>query len=245
MNDLNRTVLITGTSSGIGFEIAKKYKLEGYCVFGLDKNEPNNTIGFDWFYCDISDEQSVEKVIREISRRVDNINYLINSAGTFFCKERNSIEDMSLEEWNNVINNNVTGTMLVTKYAIPLLRASVGDKAIVNVSSDQVFFPRRKNGAYSVSKAGVDCLSRVSAVELLCYGIRVNSVLPSSVRTNFINGLKSDRKLIDDIYIKENQRMPLGLIEPQDVANCIFFLGSPLSKRITGQSILINSGLYI
>lgn len=245
MSDLNKTVLITGSSSGIGLETAKKYKSEGFRVFGIDRAEPTDNMGCDWICCDISDEHSVKNAIYTISRSVDSINYLINSAGSFFYKERTQIEYMTLEEWNNIIANNTTGTMLVTKYAIPLLRAADGDKAIVNISSDQVFYPRNKNGAYSVSKAGIDCLSRVCSVELLGYGIRVNSILPSSVRSNFINGLNADINLINGIYAKEDQRLPLGLIEPQDVAECIFFLGSPLSKRITGQSILINSGLYI
>lgn len=152
---------------------------------------------------------------------------------------------MDLNEWERVISVNITGAMLITKYAVPLLKCSNGDKAIVNISSDQAWYPRKRNSAYSVSKAGIVGFSRASAVELIESKIRVNSILPASVRSSFIRNVVRKKEEMDELYKREDKKMPLGLIEPEEVAELIFFLGSDKSKKITGQSIIMDSGVYI
>ena len=152
---------------------------------------------------------------------------------------------MDIINWNATLQNNLTSTMLCCKHAIPLMESDTQkDRAIVNISSDQAFYPRKKNSAYAVSKSGISCLTKVLAQELLFSKIRVNAIAPASVKTNFINKLKKNGKSIEDIYLKENDKMPFGLIMPEDVAELAFFLGSDMAKRITGQIIMMDSGYY-
>ena len=135
--------------------------------------------------------------------------------------------------------------MIVTKNTIPLLRNAEGDKAIVNISSDQAVFPRKKNSAYAVTKAGIENFTRACAVELLESRIRANCILPASVRSNFIKKMVNSEEKLKNIFTKENEKMPLGIIEPYEVAELVYFLGSEKAAKITGQSILMDSGLYI
>ena len=127
--------------------------------------------------------------------------------------------------------------MLVTKYAIPLLKICTGDKAIINISSDQVKYPRPKNVSYSVSKSSIENFSKACAVEFLKDRIRVNVVKAASVRTNFIHKLSGTVSREIEIYHDENEKMPLGLIEPNDIAQMAYFLGSIMARKITGQII--------
>ena len=240
---LNNHVVVTGTASGIGRAVATCYQERGFKVFGLDINPIDEE--YPILPCDISDELSVLNAFSTIEQTWSSINYLVNCAGVFFCKKRSRIEETCLDNWEKVLKVNLSGTMLVTKKAIPLLKRARGDRAIVNVSSDQVVHPRQKNGAYAVSKSGIDVLTRLCAAELLEDRIRVNAVAPASVRTHFIMDLAGDENAMAEIYRNQNEIMPLGLIEPAEVAELIVFLGSTASNRITGQVISMDSGLYL
>lgn len=237
------TVLVTGAASGIGKATAEKYLAEGYNVIGLDLT-PINT-SFKIITCDISDEMQIRSVMAYISEHYDNISYLINCAGIFFHEHRYDLEHMEIKEWDQTLRVNLTGTMMMIKHTIPLLYAASGDRAIVNVSSDQAEHPRERNSAYAVSKSGINCLTKVAACELLKKKIRVNAVEAASVETNFIRSLAKSDERMRSIYQKENDKMPLGLIPASDIANICYFLGSPKSTHITGQTILIDSGLYL
>lgn len=245
MKDINKTVVITGVSSGIGKATAQKYYDEGFNVVGLDKVILEET-RFPLLECDISSEESVRETFNLIHKKYSNsINYLINIAGEFCGERREMIEDMSIEQWNYLINTNLTGTMIMCKYAFPLLINAEQDKAIVNMSSDQVMHPREKNTAYAVSKSGIDCFTRACANEYSKQKIRVNAVSPSSVVTNFINKIIPDEFERAKVYEKHNEKMPFGIIGAEDVAELLYFLGSEKSKKITGQIITIDSGLYM
>lgn len=246
MTDLkinNDVVVVSGAASGIGKAIAEIYYSNGFNVVGLDLHDTQ--ANYPIILCDVSDEESVHKAFDKISERFDGIRYLINCAGVFFSNNREEIDAITLDEWNEVYKNNSTSVMLVTKYAVPRMKTCDGDKAIINISSDQVKYPRRKNASYSVSKSAIENYSMVCATELLKEKIRVNVVEATSVKTNFIRKLAKTETKENEIYNKEDSKMPLGLLYPEDVANMVFFLGSKKAKRITGQTILIDSGLYI
>ena len=236
-------VVVTGAASGIGRAIADIYYSNGFNVVGLDLCDMR--ADYPIIICNVSDEEAVRKAFDEISERYVAIRYLVNCAGIFFSNQRDGIERITLDEWNKVYKNNATSVMLVTKYAVPMMKLCTGDRAIINISSDQVKYPRQKNASYSVSKSALENYSQVCAVELLNEKIRVNVVEAASVRTNFIHKLAKTETKENEIYNKEDSQMPLGLLYPEDIANLVFFLGSLKAKRITGQTILIDSGLYI
>ena len=241
----NQTVLITGCASGIGSCIVKKYLHDGYIVIGIDKDECSFAGDFSFYLCDLSNENNVRNTFVNIKEKNNSISYLISCAGILFDNKRNTVEEMDLNEWYTVLNNNLTSSMITTREAIPLLKNCSSDKAIVFVSSDQALYPKNKSSAYAVSKGGLVAFSKACSVELIKYGIRVNVVAPASVKTNFIKKMAKSDSRMKDIYRKENEKMPLGIIEPEEVAELLFFLGTPKSRKITGQTIMIDSGLYL
>lgn len=247
MNVLNekKVVIVTGSSSGIGRSVVEKYLQNGYMVLGIDINESKYNENFKTYIGSIADEDCVKDIVNDIKEKYGEANYLINCAGIFYCEQRRNIFEMPVTEWNSVISNNLTGSMIVTREVLPLLKSANGDKAIVFVSSDQSIKPRIKNSAYATSKGGLNVFSKACAIEFLNYGIRVNSVEPASVETNFIKKMSGTEERMNQIYQKENERMPLGIIKSNEVAELIYFLGSNKSSKITGQSLLIDSGLYL
>lgn len=241
----SKYVIITGCASGIGQSTTLKYLNMGYYVIGIDIEKCIYDGQFRYFHCDISDSKSVEALFVAIKKEYKAINYLIHSAGVFFHQSRAMISEMSIDEWNNVLRINLTGTMLVVKNSLDLLKNAEGDKAVVLISSDQAVKPRAKNCAYAASKGAIDTFAKACAVELLPYGIRVNSVNPASVQTNFIKRLFENESQMIETFKKQNEKMPLGIIKSEEVAEAAYFLGSTHSLKITGQSILIDSGLYL
>ena len=169
---------------------------------------------------------------------------LVNAAGVFQVTRRNRIEAMDLSEWEAMLTNNLTSVMLMTKAFLPLLKNS-GQAAIVNVVSDQVFYPRSRNSAYSTSKAGILNFTKACATEFLEYGIRVNAVAPASVRTEFINSVFPEADKRDRVFSEQDKTMPLGLILPEDVADVILFFANQANGKITGQVLMMDSGLYL
>lgn len=240
---MSEIVVVTGAASGIGRAVAEKYMLMGYETIGIDKN--SGDCDFELLVCDLADGKEVKKNFALLKEKYKKIDYLINVAGVFYVGERNTVVDMEISNWNATLQNNLTSTMLCCKYAIPMMENwETKDRAIVNITSDQSFYPRKKNSAYAVSKSGISCLTKALAQELLHDRIRVNAIAPASVKTNFIHGLALDERSAEKIYQKEDQKMPFGLIMPEDVAELAFFLGSNLSKRITGEIVMMDSGLY-
>lgn len=245
MLDTNKkVVVVTGAASGIGKAVAELYANKGFCVCSIDISYSGTSNAIDEYVGDVSNVETIERVFSNIGEKYKSINYLINCAGIFYDKERLLIEDMQLAEWEKIYKTNLTSCMIITKCAIPFLKHAKGDKAIVNISSDQAIFPRKKNSAYAVTKAGIENFTRACAVELLECHIRANCVLPASVRSDFIKKMAGDEEELKEMYMRENEKMPLGIIEPREVAELVYFLGSEMSSKITGQSILMDSGLH-
>ena len=180
---MGKYAIITGVSSGIGECIANNFIEEGIHVFGIDENEIHNE-KIEFFKCDIRNEEKIIDIINIISKKTKYIDYLINAAGIFCHNGRDMIKNLSKEEWQNVIDVNLTGTFLITKYSIPLLEKSTNGN-IINLSSEQVILPQVKSAPYAITKAGIEMFSKILALELMDSKIRVNTIALASVKTNF------------------------------------------------------------
>jgi len=236
-----RIAVITGAARGIGRCIAENLMNKGVKVYCLDVLEVQIS-GMNFYHCDIRDEKSVERFFKNLSLEEACIDWLINCAGIICCKELNYVRDLSLAEWREVIDVNLTGTFISSKYAIPLLaKSNCGN--IINLSSDKVYIPKVGNAPYSVSKAGIEMLSKILAAELLNNKIRVNCIAMSSVRTDFIREYINNDTLFNSMMSDTNRKMPYGLIEPADVCEVVWFLLS--NSKIVGQTILLDSGVII
>lgn len=239
---MNKYAIITGVASGIGECIAEKFIEEGIYVFGIDENIPKNN-KIEYFKCDIRDEKRIIDIINKIKEKTERIDYLINAAGIFCYKERNLIENLSKEEWQNVIDVNLTGTFLITKYTIPLLKNSLNGN-IINLSSEQVVLPQIKSAPYAITKSGIEMFSKVLALELLEAKIRVNTIALASVKTNFLKRYKKDDEVINRMMENTNENMPFGIIEAYDVYKLVKYMIEK-DNKITGQTILMDSGVVI
>ena len=211
-------------------------------VFGIDVNLPKIS-NIEFLKCDIRDEKRITEIITEINKKTNHIDYLINSAGIFCHAERNMIENLSKEEWQNVIDVNLTGTFLITKYCIPLLKKSSNGN-IINLSSEQVVLPQIKGAPYAITKAGIEMFSKILALELLNYKVRVNTIALASVETNFLKNYKKDTEVLKQMMKTTDQNMPYGIIKPDDVYELVKYL-SQEGNKITGQTILIDSGVVL
>ncbi len=239
---MSKYAIVTGVSSGIGECIANNFIAEGIYVFGIDENEPNNK-KIEFFKCDIRIEERIVEIIDVISKKANHIDYLINSAGIFCHTERNMIKNLSKEEWQNVIDVNLTGTFLISKYSIPLLEKSTNGN-IINLSSEQVILPQVKSAPYAITKAGIEMFSKILALELMDYKIRVNTIALASVKTNFLKRYKKDDELIEKMMEDTDKNMPFGIIKAYDVYKLVKYLIEE-DNKITGQTILMDSGVVL
>lgn len=237
---MKKVALITGVSSGIGKYICEKFVKKNIQVFGIDI-EDNYNSNICFYKSDVSNEKEIQKVLNDISNKVDHIDYVINVAGIFCYKERNYIENLSFDEWKKVIDINLSGAFLISKYSIPLLKKS-NNGNIILFSTEQVLSPQKKSAPYAVSKTGVEMLSKILAVELLEDKIRVNTISLASVKTNFIRKYKNDDKVFNKIMIDTNKKMPFGIIKTEDVYKLVNYLIDK-SNKMTGQVLLIDSGV--
>lgn len=242
MSEIKKVAIITGAASGIGKSVCECLLKDNITVIGVDKSIIN-IIGCEIYQFDVSNEDEVRELFDLIQRNHSKIDYLVNCAGIFCFKSRNCIKDSNVNEIKKVFESNFISSFLMTKYAVPLMEKCGG--AIVNLSSDRTIRTSANNIAYTASKAAINDLTKVSALELIQQKIRVNAVAAASVRTNFINAAFESKEMIDKIFEIENEKMPLGLIEPEYVAQIICFLLSDKAKNITGQIIPVDSGVLL
>ena len=239
---MSRYAIITGVASGIGECIANNFIEEGIHVFGTYKNTPSNE-KIEYFKCDIRNEKEIINIVNEIIKKTDYIDYLINAAGIFCHIERDLIQNISKEEWQRVIDVNLTGTFLISKYSIPLLKKSANGN-IINLSSEQVVSPQIKSAPYAISKAGIEMFSKILALELMEFKIRVNTIALASVKTNFLKKYKKDEDVFEKMMEVTDKNMPLGIIKPYDVYKLVKYLVEE-NNKITGQTILMDSGVVL
>lgn len=230
----NNKVLITGGSRGIGKGLVDAFLAEGYCVLATcrDKNKvKSNSEQLIYESLDISDVKSVNEFKVIVDEFAPNI--LINNAG---ITKDNLFLRMSDEEWLDVINTNLTGTFRVTKLVAKImLKARWG--RIINISSISGIMGNQGQTNYSASKAGMDGFTRSLAKELGARNITVNSISPGFIETDMTQGL------IDEELLKKIPLARAGNVS--DIAGLALFLASEKANYITGQTLVVDGGLFM
>lgn len=243
----NKTALITGATSGIGAEIAKKLAKKGVLVF---INYSNSDIkakkvakeitelggSVKLVKADISNEQDVKKMFKDIEKHTTKLDYLVNNAGVDIPQP---LETYKLADWNRIIAVNLTGKFLCVKHALPLLKKSQSPR-VVNIASRMAEKPYVPEiAAYACAEAGVIMLTKVIAKELAKYNVRANSVSPGLTRTPLTESLMTNESEWEEISAM-NPSKRVG--KPTDIANAVLFLLSEEADYINGTNLEVNGG---
>ena len=238
----NKIILVTGASRGIGRAIAKLLAENNYTVIANynksfnkakslrdELNEKN--IKIDIFKADVSKRDEVKELINFVLSKYGRIDVLINNAG---IAQEKLFQDITDEDWNNVINTNLYSVFCVTQEAIQnMIQNKSG--LIINISSIYSVAGGSLACAYSASKAGIDGITKALAKELGPSNIRINSIAPGVIDTDMNNYLT--KKDIEDIKSQSSlQRIGNGI----DIARCILWLVE--DEFTTGQIISIDGG---
>lgn len=177
-------VIITGASSGIGEETAKMYASLGHTVYSLSRRI-KDLPGINYLSCDLTNNDDIEKSIKEIISKEEKIDLLINNAGMGIS---GAFEYHSLEEIESIINVNILGLLKVTRLCIPYLRSSKG--MIINISSVAGPISIPFQGMYSLTKSAVLSFTESLRNELRPFKVRVSAVLPGDTKTGFTDARK-------------------------------------------------------
>jgi len=245
-NPVRRTVLVTGGTDGIGSAICKKMADLGHFVATTYQNEAKARAWqnrmeregylFYIYKCDVADFWESQDLIRYVTEDLGPIHVLINNAGV---TGDSSLGKMTLEQWQNVISNDLGSIFNVTRAAIDSMRAT-GFGRIVNISS--VNGQKRQFGqaSYSATKVAMHGFTKALAQEVAENGITVNTVSPSYVTTDMI--LSMPENMRSSIVTQ----IPVGRLgKPEDIAHVVSFLVSEESGFITGANIAANGGCFM
>ena len=244
MNSLSgKNIIVTGATGGIGRSIIEKLYETGANILAtgtkaeklneLKSNFQNlSTLKFD-----ISQTDKVEEFIENATNDLGgSLDCLINNAG---ITQDNLAIRMNLEEWQNVIDINLTSTFLTTKFAIKKMLKNKSGK-IVNITSVVGHTGNVGQANYTASKAGIIAMSKSLAIEYAKKNININCISPGFIKTDMTEKLDQKYK---DIIISKIPSARLG--ETYDVANAVLFLCSNESDYINGETLHVNGGLYM
>ena len=231
----NKIALVTGGSSGIGAAISKRLSDEGARVFTAQRGPDAN---FENISADLSNPDAPKQIIETLIAQVGTLDILVNNAGVM---REDSVEDMSLEHWQQTVSINLTAPFLMIKESMPYLRKSKG--AILNIGSIEGLGSNPMHAGYCASKAGLHGLTRAVAVDHGSDGVRCNAIAPGWIDTDlnedFINTMPDPAAFRRDI----GKIHPIGRTgAPAEVASMAAFLCADESGFITGQVYTVDGG---
>lgn len=244
-----KVALITGGTSGIGLAISKELaKLGCKICISYSQSDKKAAIAkkeLEQFTnkvlvikSDISNEQAVIELFTKIKNQYQKLDYLINNAGIDLPQ---AFEDFSFKDWKKIIDINLNGKFLAIKNAIPLLKNSE-DARVINISSRLSQKPLLEASAYCCSQAGIEMLTKVAALELCKYNIKVNTISPGFTKTPLTEGIYLNKEFWEKSAVA-NPSKRVG--DPIDIANTVVFLLSSKSNYINGVSIHVNGGSHL
>ncbi|WP_280146762.1 dihydroanticapsin 7-dehydrogenase [Bacillus velezensis] len=249
MNLTDKTVLITGGASGIGYAAVQAFLNQQANVVVADIDEAQgeamirkeNNDRLHFVRTDITDEPACQNAIRSAVDKFGGLDVLINNAGIEIVAP---IHEMELSDWNKVLNVNLTGMFLMSKHALKYMLKS-GKGNIINTCSVGGVVAWPDIPAYNASKGGVLQLTRSMAVDYAKHNIRVNCVCPGIIDTplNEKSFLENNEGTLEEIKKEKAKVNPLlRLGKPEEIANVMLFLAADLSSYMTGSAITADGG---
>ena len=243
----DRVALVTGAASGIGRATAERLGAEGAHVFCVDlqadaARETATAIvtaggSAEAHACDVADERQIDETMTACLTRFGKLDVLCNVAGIL---RFDHFHELRTEDWNRIMQVNLTGTFLMCRAAVPHLLQTRGN--IVNVASTAAIAGQPWAAAYAASKGGVLALTHTLAIDYVKQGLRVNAVLPCDIVTPIMNVFTlpqgANPKLLRRVM------SPMGTGKPEHVAGVIAMLASDDGAFITGEQIRVDGGAF-
>ena len=240
-----KKALVTGSSRGIGRKIVEVFLANGAEVWGLcskpsaakaelEAMAAEKGTAFHEICANVGDAEQLSEVVKAALAEAGNFDILVNNAG--ITRDGLSFR-MKMEDWQNVLNVNLTGTFVITQIVSnAMLKARSG--SIINMSSIVGVHGGAGQVNYSASKAGLIGYSKSLAKEVGARGIRVNCIAPGFIETDMTAVLKEDyvKAMLDTVPMKRGGK-------PEDIANVALFLASNMSSYVTGQVIGVDGGM--
>jgi len=229
---LSQTYIITGTRKGLGKQLAEHYLNLGHNIAGCSRG--NSTIkhaNYLHFELDVADEKAVISMVRQVKKTFGQINVLLNNAG---IAAMNHILTTPYSNAQAVFNTNFFGTFLFSReVAKVMMKQRIG--SIINYTTVAVPLDLEGEAVYAASKAAIESFTRISAKELGIFGVRVNAIGPTPIKTDLIRNIPENKLqvLLDQQAIKR-----FG--EFEDVLNVIEFYNAEKSNFITGQILYLG-----
>ena len=245
----NKTAIITGVGAGIGQAIALRFAEEGARLLLNDRNQAAGhatlakveELGAEaaLVAADISQETDARSISQSAVERFGGIDILVNNAADFTQK---NVEQAEVADWQKVLGVNVIGTALVSKHAIPHMKARGG--SIVNIASMSAVIAQPDFATYNASKGAILTMTKCMALDLAPFNIRVNSICPGCILTSA--SYREIERLGLTFEQWRDRAAPLHMLnrlgEPREVANAVLFLASDEASFITATHLMVDGG---
>ena len=249
---MNKAVFITGAQMGTGYAIAERFAKEGYDVFitsrrGADAEKSAKILAetYDVFAkgyeCNIRNEQQIIDIFNDIDKTGRFVETLVLNAANLGFNPKNPAAGQDfwtvpIEDFQVVFETNLVWNFMIARQAAMRMREK-GKGSVVFISSNTAYRAIPNRAAYTASKGGINALTKALAVDLGSFGIRCNVVLPGTIKTARWTEMGSKQ-------IVNGELTPIGDISDfEDIANACYFLGTDMSKNITGTELVVDGGM--
>ena len=242
----NKVAIITGSASGFGKGIAKKFSDEGAKLILVDINSKllkkvSKSLSQDHFVADVSKEPDFKSLLKYTLKKYKTVDIIVNNAG--ITHKPKNMEDVTGREFDKVFNVNAKSVYLSAKYFVPRMK-KLRRGVILNVASTAGLSPRPKLNWYNASKGWMITATKSLAVELAPYNIRVNAINPVAGETPLLKKFMGEDT--PEIRAKFLSTIPLGRFStPEDMGNSAVFLCSEKANMITGVALEVDGGRCI
>ena len=244
----DKIAIVTGSTSGIGIGIAKLYAAEGAKVVICGRREEKGQAVVDnitkeggeasYHFFDITDTDSIEKLIDDTAEKYGNIDILVNNAANVALKD-GSISELTIDMWDAIFESDLRGTFYATKCVIPYLQKNENGGSIINIGSMASCGGDLGSTAYACAKSGVDMLTQYTALQYGKDNIRCNCVRPGLIVTP--ENEANVPEVLRNIFLSNIMVNRYG--GPEDIGHMCVYFASDESEYVTGQIINVDGGL--
>ncbi|NJN99228.1 MAG: SDR family oxidoreductase [Anaerolineales bacterium] len=254
---VGQVAVITGASGGIGQACALRFAQEGAHVTCLDVSDAANEAtaaqcraeGVEALalHCNVTDPESIKAAVEATMSKWGRVDILVAAAGIY---SGSPLVDVSLKQWQRLIDVNLTGVFLCNQAVVPIMMAQKSG-SIINISSMAGKTSWPASAEYSASKSGVIGLTRSVAMELAPYGATANAICPGNTVTDMVRNVASQVGARDGVSVEEWLRLRANdcpmkrMAEPWEIAGVAAFLASPDSRYLTGQALEVDGGMVM